>query len=291
MGAGIGQIQVGNTSALSGPVGSAGESGEVQHVTVSSQGDVATFKTGMQSPLLQAQSMAEEVAANAKSLSGLDVESEEEFDKKLDEELRRKLEQVPDLPPLENVKNFLKDAARYKGASPEDLRRLASEYSRDPGHQDELLDLLAQFKKGDQEFQKQIHEAREGLDQTAVQITKNVTRSLHDRGFNDDEKQYARDFMGDTLVAILDPLNMSSVQRAVSEISTRASSPEDAYRVVDSVMAGASAEMAAESHAMDHAQLSHFIKTMQGGKVIKTFVELSAMTVDKLERIARSSPY
>ncbi|WP_461537750.1 HrpJ domain-containing protein [Spongorhabdus nitratireducens] len=288
---GIGQIQVGTPSALTSPGGSVGESDGIQQTTVSSQGDVATFKSGIPSPLAAAMNAAEEIAANIKSTSTMDIDSEEEFDKKLEEELQRKLEQVPDLPPLENVKSFLKDAARLKNASAEDLRRLAGDYSRDPGHQDELLDLLAQFSKGDQEYQERVQQARDGLDQTAVQITKNVTRSLHDSGFNDDEKQYARDFMGDTLVAILDPLNMSSVQRAVSEISTRASSPEEAYRVVDTVMAGASAEMAAESHAMDHAQLSHFIKTMQGGKVIKTFVELSAMTVDKLERIARSSPY
>ena len=100
-------------------------------------------------------------------------------------------------------------------------------------------------------------QARDGLDQTAVQITKNVTRSLHDNGFNDDEKQHARDFMGDTLVTILDPLTVSSVQRALTDISTRASTPEEGYRIIDTVMAGASAEMAAESHAMDHVQLSH----------------------------------
>ena len=153
---GLGQIQVGTPSALSGPGSPAGESGDVQQATVSSQGDVATFKTGIPSPLAAAQNAAEEIAAHAKSASGLDVDSEEEFDKKLEEELQRKLEQIPDLPPLENVKNFLKDAARLKNANPEDLRKLAGDYSRDPGHQDELLDLLAQFAKGDQEYQERI---------------------------------------------------------------------------------------------------------------------------------------
>ncbi len=281
----VGGVNGGLNTQTQGPGDSVRESAGSSGASVNAQGDTATVKLAP-SPLAQAANNAEEMGALLRTNTRID--SEEDRDEKLEEELEKKIKEIPDLPSLENIKNFLEEAAKYKDASPEDLLKLAGKYSGDPGHQDELLDLLAKFSGGDEAFQNKIQEARNSLDQTAVRITHNVTKALHDDGVNPEGMQEWRD-SARRIADQLDPVTVQTLSLTIREIVSHSPTDADYGKKVHEFNVMVAAELASTTAAMPREQLTHMMSQLKGGKALTSMHEACGFAAEKFNRIDQNN--